>query len=103
MTLKQSRRYLIERGDRAQARADEAATLLAVFEEDAEATGRALARVAGELSRAKDVIAQVVHAAGHPDSAVQDVRAFADALVEQLAAAGVDLRLELARTEGARL
>jgi hypothetical protein len=87
-----SRSRLLDRVARANARA-----------ETAEATLRALEDVAGELSRAKDVIAQVVTAAGHPDSAVQDVRAFATALVEQLAAAGVDIQIELHRTEGARL
>jgi hypothetical protein len=70
---------------------------------DADATGRALGQVAGELSRAKDVIASVITAAGHPDTAVQDVRAFAAALTEQLAANRVDIRLELDRLEGAGL
>lgn len=96
-------RRLRDQVARVTARAEAADANLAAFQEDAVATGRALGLVASELSRTKDVIAQVVAAAGHPDSAVQDVREFACALVEQLAAAGVDLRLELARTEGARL
>ncbi|MFL1903136.1 hypothetical protein ACJWDR_29130 [Streptomyces tauricus] len=98
-----TRTRLLDRVARANARADTAVAELEAGAETAKATLHALQQVAGELSRAKDVIAQVVAAAGHPDSAVQDVRQFADALVEQLAAAHVDIRLELSRTEGARL
>lgn len=97
------RSRLVDQVARATARADAATAELEAAKETDKATLRALRQVAGELSRAKDVIASVYAAAGHPDSAVQDARAFADALVEQLTAAGVDLRLELARMEGARL
>lgn len=97
------RSRLLDQVARANARADTAVAGLEAHTETAEAVARALHQVAGELSRAKDVIAQVASAAGHPDSAVQDVQAFACALVEQLAAAGVDLQIELARTEGALL
>ncbi|MEV7140714.1 hypothetical protein [Streptomyces tauricus] len=98
-----TRSRLLDRAVRANARADVAVAELEAAAETHEAVKGALTQVSAELSRAKDVIAQVVAAAGHPDSAVQDVRAFADALVAQLAAAHVDIRLELARTEGARL
>lgn len=98
-----TRTRLLDQVARANARAEVAVAKLEAAKKTDKATGRALEQVAGELSRAKDVIASVVAAAGHPDSAVQDVRAFADALVEQLAAAHVDIRLELSRTEGARL
>lgn len=98
-----SRSRLLDRVARANARADTATAELEAGVETAEATLRALELVAGELSRAKDVIALVVTGAGHPDSAVQDVRAFATALVEQLTAARVDIRVELHRMEGARL
>lgn len=98
-----TRTRLLDRVARANARADTAVAELEAGAETAKATLHALQQVAGELSRAKDVIAQVVAAAGHPDSAVQDVRAFAAALVEQLDAARVDIRIELHRMEGARL
>lgn len=99
----ESRRRLEDRARRLAVRNE---TLIAerdAAKGDASACAHVLEEVAGELSRAKDVIAQVVTAAGHPDSAVQDARQFADALVEQLAAARVDIRLELHRMEGARL
>jgi hypothetical protein len=70
---------------------------------DADATGRALGQVAGELSRAKDVIALHIVAAGHPSTVLHDVRSFADALQQALTDAGVDLQIELARLEGAEL
>ncbi len=101
--MRASRRELEARHHQMVTRAESAVADLDAAQETHEAVGRALEQVAGELSRAKDVIAAVVAAAGHPDSAVQDVRQFADALVEQLAAAGVDLRIEQARMEGARL
>jgi hypothetical protein len=98
-----SRRRLEERNQRQAARIDRLIADRDAWKTDADKTGRALGQVASELSRAKDVIAQVVTAAGHPDTAVQDVRAFAAALVEQLAANRVDIRLELARLEGTHL
>jgi hypothetical protein len=71
--------------------------------QDAGACGRALGQVAGELSRVKDVVALHLVAAGHPSTVVHDVKSFAEALREALTASGVDLRLELARLEGADL
>lgn len=73
------------------------------FEEDAAAAVYALEQVAGELSRAKDTVALHLVAAGHSSTVVHDVRLFADSLREALAANRVDLRLELARLEGADL
>lgn len=63
----------------------------------------ALARLAGQLDTVKTVVAQHIAGAGRPDTALQDVPAFAASLQQSLAAAGVDLRLELARLEGADL
>jgi hypothetical protein len=73
------------------------------YKTDAEACGRQIIRAHADLSRAKDVIAAHIAGAGHPDTALQDVRAFALSLQQSLAAAGIDLRLEFARLEGARL
>lgn len=63
----------------------------------------ALAHVAAELSTAKDVIASHLVAADHPSTVLHDVHTFADALEQALTDAGVDIRLELARQEGAEL
>jgi hypothetical protein len=98
-----SRRQIIDRANAANARAESAEAHLEAAEYDARVCAYALELVAGKLSRAKDVIASVITAAGHPDTAVQDVRAFAAALAEQLTAARVDIRLELDRLEGADL
>jgi hypothetical protein len=98
-----SRRRLEERNQRQAEQIDRLIADRDAWKKDAEASGRALGQVSGELSRAKDVIAQVVTAAGHPDTAVHDVRAFAAALTEQLAANRVDIRLELGRLEGTHL
>ncbi|MEV6014679.1 hypothetical protein [Streptomyces sp. NPDC051997] len=62
-----------------------------------------LARIAGQLDTVKTVVAQHLAGASHPATAVQDVAAFAESLRQSLAAAGIDLRLELARLEGADL
>jgi hypothetical protein len=63
----------------------------------------ALAMVATELSTAKEVIASHIVAAGHPSTVLHDVHSFGNALQQALTDAGVDLRLELARLEGAEL
>lgn len=62
-----------------------------------------LERVAGELSRMKDVVASHLVAAGHPSTVLHTVHDFRDALEQALTDAGVDIRLELARLEGADL
>lgn len=63
----------------------------------------ALTRIAAELDRCKEVVALHIVAAGHPSTVVHDVQAFAESLREALAANRVDLRIELARMEGADL
>lgn len=63
----------------------------------------ALAMVATELSTAKDVLAEHIVAAKHSSSEASSACAMAVALQEALEANGVDLRLELARLEGADL
>jgi len=98
-----SRRELEARNRRQAASLDRALAERDAFEADATATARALGQVAGELSRAKDVVALHLVAAGHPSTVVHDVRSFADALLEALTASRVDLRLELARLEGTPL
>lgn len=98
-----SRRRLEERNARQAAHIDRLTAERDAFQEDADATGRALEQVAGELSRAKDVIALHLVAAGHPSTVIHDVRTFAEALHEALTANRVDLQIELARLEEADL
>lgn len=62
-----------------------------------------MARPAGELDVIKSVVASHIAAAGHSSTVLHDARAFADALRQALADAGVDIRLELARLEGGEL
>lgn len=62
-----------------------------------------LERVAAELSALKDEVALHIVAAEHPSSALSDARSMALSLREALEAHGIDLRLELARLEGADL
>lgn len=97
------RRELEARNCRQANRIDRLTAERDAFQKDAEATGYALGQVADELSRAKDVVALHLVAAGHPSTVIHDVRTFADALHEALTASRVDLRLELARLEGAEL
>lgn len=70
---------------------------------EARASASQLLRVSYELSRAKDVIAAHINAAGHPATVLQSPQEFAEALRMALQDAGVDLRIELARLEGAEL
>lgn len=98
-----SRSYLIERNQQLVAQVDRL-----IGERDAALKNHAAAaytarRFAAELSRMKDVVAMHIVAAGHPSTVVHDVTKFADSLREELAACRVDLRLELARLEGAEL
>ncbi|MDX2954549.1 hypothetical protein [Streptomyces caniscabiei] len=72
-------------------------------EKDAGDTVHTLEQAAGELSTLKDEIALHIVACKHPSSALSDAHSAAIALQEALAANGVDLRLELARLEGAEL
>jgi hypothetical protein len=98
-----SRRRLEERNARQAAHIDRLIAERDSFKEDAKATGSALEQQSGELSRMKDVVALHLVAAGHPSTVVHDVRTFAEALREALAASRVDICLELARLEGADL
>lgn len=101
--MRQSRRTLIERNTDLGARADKLAADLAEARGEVRACATALLCLSGELSRAKDVVASHIVAAGHPSTVLHDVRSFATALEQALADAGVDLRVELARLEGADL
>jgi hypothetical protein len=98
-----SRRRLEERNTRQAAHIDRLTAERDAFKEDARVTASALEQVAGELSRAKDVVASHITAAGHPSTVLHDVKSFAVSLEQALTDAGVDIRLELARTEGADL
>lgn len=101
--MRPSRRTLIERNTDLNARADKLAADLEEAEGEARACATALLCLGGELSRAKDVIASHIVAAGHPSTVLHDVHAFTTSLEQALADAGVDLRVELARLEGADL
>jgi hypothetical protein len=70
------------------------------YRKDADACGRQLVTAYRDLARAKDVIAAHIARAGHPDTVLHDVTAFALSLQQTLTAAGIDLRLELHRLEG---
>lgn len=62
-----------------------------------------LRKTTRELSDLKDEIALTIVACRHPASALSDARSVAIALQEALVARGIDIRLELARLEGADL
>lgn len=98
-----SRRYLVERNTQLLGQVDRL-----IRERDAalanhRAAASAARRFAGELSRMKDVVAMHIVAAGHPSTVLHDPKRIGEALREELAANRVDLRLELARLEGAEL
>lgn len=59
--------------------------------------------LARELSDLKDEVAMHIVAAEHPNSAPSDAASMAASLREACEARGIDLRLELARVEGAEL
>lgn len=101
--MKTSYRQLADRNKRQADRIEQLLGERDAFKKDAGACGYALEQVAGELSRAKDIVALHLVAAGHPSTVVHDVKAFAEALREALEASRVDLRLELARLEGSEL
>lgn len=73
------------------------------FAKDASTCARQLERHASELSTIRDEVALHIVAAKHPSSALSDAHSSAIALQEALAAHGIDLRVELARLEGADL
>jgi hypothetical protein len=98
-----SRGRLIEQNRLLSARNERLAEDVEAHAGEARATASALLRVSGELSRAKDVIASHIAAAGHPSTVLQSPQEFAEALRQALADTGVDLRIEFARLEGADL
>lgn len=71
--------------------------------ETADACASQLGRLAGELSGLKDEVALHIVAAERPSSALSDAASMALSLREACEARGIDLRLELARLEGAEL
>lgn len=98
-----SRRELEARNQRLTARNEQLSGALTEAVRSERATASQLLRIAGELSDAKDEIALHIVAAKHPSSALSDAHSMGVALQEALAARGVDLRIELARLEGADL
>lgn len=101
--MKPSYRQLAERNERQAKQIERLTAERDAFEKDAGACGYALEQVAGELSRMKDVVAMHIVAAGHPSTVLHDPKRIGEALREELAANRVDIRLELARLEGAEL
>ncbi|MFE1849921.1 hypothetical protein [Streptomyces sp. NPDC059489] len=99
--MRPSRRQLTEHVADLAARLERTISQRDEARRDAAASASQLGRVAGELSTAKDVVASLIVAADHPSAATTDAKSFAIALQEALDVAGVDIRLELARTEGA--
>ncbi|MEJ8671918.1 hypothetical protein WKI71_36810 [Streptomyces sp. MS1.AVA.1] len=101
--MRPSYRQIVDRNQRQAARIE-----LLISERDDALTGQRacasqLERIAGESSRMKDVVASHLVAAGHPSTVLHTVHDFTDALRQALTDAGVDIRLELARLEGAEL
>lgn len=101
--MRTSRRHLEDRNQRQAGQIDRLIGERDAAKVEARATATALLRVAGELSDLKDEIALHIVAAEHPSSALSDARSMALSLRESFGARGVDLRLELARLEGADL
>jgi hypothetical protein len=101
--MRPSRRELIFRNYTLAARNEQLITDRDAHAEEARATASQLLRISAELSRAKDVIASHINAAGHPATAMYTPQEFAEALRIALQDAGVDIRIELARMEGADL
>lgn len=101
--MRLSRRELIFRNRELAARNERLLTDRDAHAEESRASGSQLLRISAELSRAKDVIASHIAAAGHPSTVLQSPQDFAEALRQALQDAGVDIRIELARMEGADL
>ncbi|WP_329336187.1 hypothetical protein OG252_13350 [Streptomyces sp. NBC_01352] len=101
--MRTSRRELEARNERLTARNERLDGAIDEAVRNERATANQLLRIAGELSTAKDVIASHIVAAGHPSTVLHDPKAFAESLRQALTDAGVDLRIELARLEGADL
>lgn len=101
--MRLSRRELIFRNRALAARNERLADDIEAHAGESRATASQLLRISAELSRAKDVIASHINAAGHPSTVLHTPQQFADALRQALQDAGVDIRIELARMEGADL
>lgn len=101
--MRMSRRALVARNTDLTARVEQLIADRDAHAADARATASALLRISGELSAAKDVIAMHIVAAGHPSTVLHSPQKCMESLRQALADAGVDLRVELARLEGAEL
>lgn len=101
--MKPSARQLAERNRNQAARIERLLGERDSFKEDADACASQLLRISSELSALKDEVALTIVACRHPDSALSDARSVAIALQEALVARRIDIRVELARLEGADL
>jgi hypothetical protein len=98
-----SRRYLVERNTQLLVRVERLIAERDEARKNHAAAAYTARRFAAELSRMKDIVAMHIVAAGHPSTVLHDPARIGEALREELAANQVDLRLELARLEGAEL
>jgi hypothetical protein len=101
--MRPSRKELAEQVADRSARNEQLARERDEYKAQALANIGALRKTTRELSGLKDEVALHIVAAEHPSSALSDARSMALALREAFEARGVDLRLELARLEGAEL
>lgn len=101
--MRASRGHLEERVKRQAGQIDRLIRDRDAFKAEAHATASALLRVAGELSRAKDVVASHIVFVGHPSTVLHSPQECMESLRQSLEDAGVDLRVELARLEGSDL
>jgi hypothetical protein len=101
--MRRSRRELTTALDALTARNEQLAGALAEAVIGERASANQLLRVAAELSVAKDVVASHIVHAGHPSTVLQSPQECMESLRQSLDDAGVDLRIELARLEGADL
>lgn len=101
--MRVSYRQLEARNQRQAAQIDRLIVERDAHEKAAKEAAGALRMLSAELSQAKDVIASHINSAGHPSTVLHDGKSFATALEQALTDAGVDIRLELARLEGADL
>lgn len=101
--MRPSRRVLTERNTDLAARLEIVTAQRDEYQDTARVIASTLRCTAAELSRCKDVLASHIVAAGHPSTGLHDPKAFAEALRVALEDVGVDIRLELARLEGADL
>lgn len=92
-----------QRAERFLQERDNARTERQTFRTAAIAASRLYTAADRELGLYQEIVATHVHAAGHPSTVLHDVHTFADALVQALTDAGVDIRGELNRLEGTDL